>query len=59
MTFDASALVARSVSRQTPIIYVSFNYRLGVLGFPQGPEATNQGVLNLGLRLVLGGWHFL
>lgn len=34
----------------TPIIYVSFNYRLGPLGFPQGPEAAARGVLNLGLR---------
>jgi hypothetical protein len=34
----------------TPIIYVSFNYRLGPFGFPQGPQATSQGVLNLGLR---------
>jgi len=24
----------------TPIIYVSFNYRLGPLGFPQGQEGT-------------------
>ncbi|KAJ7662161.1 extracellular triacylglycerol lipase precursor [Mycena polygramma] len=49
-TFNASALVSRSIARGTPIIYVSFNYRLGPLGFPQGPEATNQGLLNLGLR---------
>jgi hypothetical protein len=34
----------------TPVIYVSFNYRLGPLGFPQGPEAAQRGVLNLGLR---------
>jgi hypothetical protein len=25
------------------------NYRLGPLGFPQGPEAVGRGVLNLGL----------
>ncbi|KAJ6511528.1 extracellular triacylglycerol lipase precursor [Mycena vitilis] len=49
-TFNGSALVSRSIARGTPIIYVSFNYRLGPLGFPQGPEATNQGLLNLGLR---------
>jgi len=28
---------------------VSLNYRLGPLGFPQGPEAVERGVLNLGL----------
>ncbi|KAJ7726929.1 lipase I [Mycena metata] len=49
-SFNASSLVARSVVRGTPIIYVSFNYRLGPLGFPQGPEASSKGVLNLGLR---------
>ncbi|KAK7042228.1 carboxylic ester hydrolase [Favolaschia claudopus] len=50
VTFNASALVSRSVARGTPIIYVSFSYRLGPFGFPQGPEAANQGLLNLGLR---------
>lgn len=34
----------------TPVIYVSFNYRLGPLGWPQGQEAQNRGVLNLGLK---------
>ncbi|KAJ7918113.1 extracellular triacylglycerol lipase precursor [Mycena leptocephala] len=50
VTFNASSLVSRSISRGTPIIYVSFNYRLGPFGFPQGPQATSHGVLNLGLR---------
>ncbi|KAJ6511527.1 Alpha/Beta hydrolase protein [Mycena vitilis] len=49
-TFNASALVAHSISRETPVSYVSFSYRLGLFGFPQGPEAANQGLLNLGLR---------
>ncbi|KAJ7439512.1 esterase 1 [Mycena latifolia] len=48
--YNASALVAQSVARGTPIIYVSFNYRLGPLGFPQGAEALRRGILNLGLR---------
>jgi hypothetical protein len=26
------------------------NYRVGPLGFPQGPEAVKRGALNLGLR---------
>ncbi|KAJ7172944.1 Alpha/Beta hydrolase protein [Mycena crocata] len=50
VTFNASELVFRSITRGTPMIYVSFNYRLGPLGFPQGPEAAARGVLNLGLR---------
>lgn len=33
----------------TPVIYVSFNYRLGPLGFPQGQEAADRNVLNLAL----------
>jgi carboxylesterase type B len=34
----------------TPILYVSINYRIGPLGFPQGPDAVEHGALNLGLR---------
>ena len=34
----------------TPIIYVSFNYRLGPFGFPQGTEAASNDALNLGLK---------
>ncbi|KAJ6521535.1 extracellular triacylglycerol lipase precursor [Mycena vulgaris] len=47
---NASALVAQSVIRGTPIVYVNFNYRLGPLGFAQGQEADNRGAVNLGLR---------
>ena len=36
-------------SQGTPIVFVSMNYRLGPLGFPQGPEAVQRGALNLGL----------
>ncbi|KAJ8463978.1 hypothetical protein ONZ45_g17398 [Pleurotus djamor] len=48
--YNGSAIVSQSVVRGTPIIYVNFNYRLGPLGFPQGHEAAEKGVLNLGLR---------
>lgn len=37
-------------SQGTPIVFVSMNYRLGPLGFPQGPEAVQRGALNLGLH---------
>ncbi|ETW83899.1 Esterase/lipase/thioesterase [Heterobasidion irregulare TC 32-1] len=47
---NGSALVDRSIHRGTPVIYVTFNYRLGPLGFPQGPEAAVRGALNLGLH---------
>ncbi|KAF9261946.1 esterase 1 [Marasmius fiardii PR-910] len=48
--FNGSAIVAQSVTRRTPVIFVSFNYRLGALGFPQGAEADRHGALNLALR---------
>ncbi|KAF5340692.1 hypothetical protein D9611_007311 [Ephemerocybe angulata] len=47
--FGGKDLVARSVERGTPIIYVNFNYRLGPLGFPQGQEADDKRALNLGI----------
>jgi len=47
---NGSQIVSKSVSRGTPIIYVNFNYRFGPLGFPQGSQATNDGILNLGLK---------
>lgn len=34
----------------TPVIYVNFNYRLGPLGFPQGSEMDEKGMLNVGLK---------
>ena len=37
-------------SQGTPILFVSVNYRIGPLGFPQGPEAVERAVLNLGLH---------
>ncbi|KAJ7770442.1 extracellular triacylglycerol lipase precursor [Mycena metata] len=48
--YNASSLVKQSISRGTPVIYVSFNYRLGPLGFAQGREAAESNALNLGLR---------
>ncbi|KAF5310340.1 hypothetical protein D9611_012068 [Ephemerocybe angulata] len=45
---DGKDIVARSIARGTPIIYVNFNYRLGPLGFPQGQEADDHKALNLG-----------
>ncbi|KAJ7484240.1 extracellular triacylglycerol lipase precursor [Mycena latifolia] len=48
--FNGSHIVAQSISRDTPVIYVSFQYRVGPLGFPPGQEAADAGILNLGLR---------
>ncbi|KAG7445282.1 esterase 1 [Guyanagaster necrorhizus] len=49
-SFNGSNLVAQSVTRGTPVVYVNYNYRLGPLGFPQGQEAADRGQLNLGVR---------
>ncbi|KAG7445275.1 esterase 1 [Guyanagaster necrorhizus] len=49
-SYNGSNIVAQSVTRGTPIIYVNYNYRLGPLGFPQGQEAADRGVINLGTR---------
>ncbi|KAH9999292.1 extracellular triacylglycerol lipase precursor [Russula vinacea] len=48
--YDGATFVEQSVTRGTPILFVSMNYRIGPLGFPQGPEAVERGALNLGLH---------
>ncbi|KAF9265956.1 alpha/beta-hydrolase [Marasmius fiardii PR-910] len=48
--YDANPLVLKSISRGTPVIYASLNYRLGPLGFPAGAEAEQKNALNLGLK---------
>jgi carboxylesterase type B len=37
-------------SQGTPVIYVNFNYRLNIFGFPTGTEAKQAGATNLGLK---------
>ncbi|KAF5334584.1 hypothetical protein D9758_018132 [Tetrapyrgos nigripes] len=53
--YDGTPLVNRSVSRGTPTILVTVNYRLGPLGFPRGEEVFRDAeagshILNLGLQ---------
>ncbi|KAF9484148.1 triacylglycerol lipase 3 [Pholiota conissans] len=48
--YNGTEIVARSVARGTPVIFASINYRLGPLGFPQGIEAGQRGITNLGLQ---------
>ncbi|KAL0575772.1 hypothetical protein V5O48_006191 [Marasmius crinis-equi] len=48
--YNGTGLVSRSITRGTPIIVIAANYRLGPLGFPQGEEAADEGVISLGLR---------
>ncbi|KAJ7474290.1 esterase 1 [Mycena latifolia] len=56
---DATGIVAQSVSRGTPIVFASFNYRLGPLGFAPGQEAEDAGVLNLGLRDAMVAFRWI
>ncbi|KAJ6585387.1 extracellular triacylglycerol lipase precursor [Mycena capillaripes] len=46
-TSNASLIVAQSVARGTPILFVNFQYRLGALGYPQGQEAGDNGAAAL------------
>ncbi|KAL0569299.1 hypothetical protein V5O48_012663, partial [Marasmius crinis-equi] len=48
--YNGSRLVSRSITRGTPVLIVTANYRLGALGFPIGEEAANENILNLGLH---------
>ncbi|KAF5325380.1 hypothetical protein D9619_009952 [Psilocybe cf. subviscida] len=56
---NGSRLVAHSVARGTPIIYVNHNYRLGPLGFPQGQEADDNKILNLALKDTLAALEWV
>ncbi|KIJ33952.1 hypothetical protein M422DRAFT_264091 [Sphaerobolus stellatus SS14] len=57
--YNTSAIVVTSVARGTPVIYVSFNYRLEPLGFPQGKEADKRGILNLAIKDQLAALHWV
>ncbi|KAF8182349.1 esterase 1 [Pholiota molesta] len=57
--FGATGLVSKSVARGTPVIFVSVNYRLGPLGFPQGAESSAKNITNLGLRDIIAGLQWV
>ncbi|UPL01403.1 hypothetical protein LCI18_012337 [Fusarium solani-melongenae] len=48
--YNMSSLVQQSVAMEKPIIGVSLNYRVSVLGFPSGQVFREQGLTNLGLH---------
>ncbi|KAH5327167.1 carboxylic ester hydrolase [Parastagonospora nodorum] len=48
--YNGSFLVQKSVKMETPIIYVSINYRLGTFGFLAGSAIEAAGLTNNGLR---------
>lgn len=54
--YNGTSIIARSTSLKTPVVYVSFNYRLNAFGFLGGKEVQEAGLGNLGLydqRLAL------
>uniref|UniRef100_A0A8H7Y3F6 Carboxylic ester hydrolase n=1 Tax=Psilocybe cubensis TaxID=181762 RepID=A0A8H7Y3F6_PSICU len=57
--YNGTGIVAHSVHRGTPVIFATFNYRLGPLGFPQGVEAGERKVLNLGLHDQLAALEWI
>ncbi|KAJ7867759.1 Carboxylesterase family-domain-containing protein [Mycena olivaceomarginata] len=57
--YNGTGIVAQSVARGTPVIYVDFNYCLGPLGFPQGQEADNRRALNLGIKAQLAALEWV
>lgn len=48
--YNLSFIVEQSVKIGTPIVAVSFNYRLSAYGFLSGGEATEAGISNNGYR---------
>ncbi|KAJ7143745.1 Alpha/Beta hydrolase protein [Mycena epipterygia] len=47
--WDGTSLVRRSVATKKPFIYITFNYRVGVLGFIGSADAPSD-ALNVGLQ---------
>jgi carboxylesterase type B len=48
--YNLSFIVDHSVQMGTPVIGVSFNYRLSAFGFLSGQEALDAGITNIGFR---------
>ncbi|KAB5588514.1 extracellular lipase [Ceratobasidium theobromae] len=48
--YPGDQIVVSSMRLGKPVIYVAFNYRTGLFGFPPGQDAAAAGALNLGLK---------
>ncbi|KDR71026.1 hypothetical protein GALMADRAFT_254175 [Galerina marginata CBS 339.88] len=57
--YNGTEIVARSNKRGTPLIFASLNYRVGPLGFPQGVEAGQRNISNLGLQDQLAALEWI
>ncbi|KAM0202723.1 hypothetical protein ACHAPQ_010780 [Fusarium lateritium] len=47
---NGTFLVSNSVKLGKPVVFVSFNYRLGAFGYLSGQEVQKNGIANLGLQ---------
>ncbi|WWC68158.1 uncharacterized protein I206_102081 [Kwoniella pini CBS 10737] len=50
---DPTGLVSYSQTLNKPVVFVTLNYRLGVLGWPNGPAFDHARAGNLGMRDVI------
>ncbi|KAF4964894.1 hypothetical protein FSARC_7239 [Fusarium sarcochroum] len=48
--YNGTFLVSTSVNMGKPLVFVSFNYRLGAFGYLSGQEVQKSGIANLGLQ---------
>ncbi|KAF9238913.1 Alpha/Beta hydrolase protein [Melanogaster broomeanus] len=48
--YNGTNVVSRSISLKSPVIYVSFNYRMNAFGFLGGKEVQAAGLGNIGLH---------
>ncbi|KAF9224875.1 alpha/beta-hydrolase [Gyrodon lividus] len=48
--YNGTDIVSRSMSLKTPVVYVSFNYRMNAFGFLGGKEVQAAGLGNFGLH---------
>ncbi|XP_006455188.1 hypothetical protein AGABI2DRAFT_121127 [Agaricus bisporus var. bisporus H97] len=48
--YDGTGIVVKSIAMDSPVIFVSMNYRVSAFGFLAGKEVKEAGVGNLGLQ---------
>ena len=57
--YNASFLMAEAIESDKPVIIVTVNYRLGILGFGYGEEIAANGAGNLGIKDVISSLEWV
>lgn len=57
--YNASAIVAQGIQTQQPVVVVTINYRLGILGFGYGDEIAENNAANLGLKDAIASLQWI